>query len=291
MKTKLLALALLALAAIGSSGDVLARQAAGAADDSILAAAAAKYDFAHWAAGPRRAGCDLSALRLQALTSRPSERAGSGVVRRFADAQDRDVLMVEMLVADTTAGAHARLLQHIALVQSPKTLPSAASRGIVAGDVGFIGYAGREQDRIAWLAFASGNVEFRVRSLDPSTLVQPDVRDAVQRLSALVQEAAIVKDGEPLPAPAFERFAAQKATCRVGESLRLDAAVKDPTGGIATLDWEVAGSAQGYVEDGDDGAPRFHATKDGRADVTLFALGVNGVTSSKQLSIEVARAK
>ena len=287
MKTTLLALALLAFAALGSFAP---GQSAGARDP-MLVAAAAKYDAAHWPAGPRRAGCDLSQLRLPALHARASERAGDILQRRFADAQGKEVVLVEMTVRDTVDAARNDLLRHVAYVQSTKTLPTAASRGIKAGDVGFVGYAGPAQDRIAWLAFAAGNVEFRVVSLDPSTPVQPDVQDAVERLSALVQKSALVADGAPLPAPSIERLAADPASCRAGDSVRLDVDVKEPTGGVAQLDWEVAGSAQGYVENDDNGVPRFYATKDGHADVTLFATGVDGVIRSRQVAIEVGAKK
>src|SRR5215813_970094 len=159
MKTTKLALApVLALLAVALASRELRAQS-GAVDPNhnpVIDAAAANYDAAHWPAGTRRAGCDLGALSLSGLDGKACERDGLGVTRRFADAQGRDVVLVEMAVADTVDAAHALLLRHIAFVQSTKTLPTAASRGIDAGDVGFIGFGGKEQDRIAWLAFAAG---------------------------------------------------------------------------------------------------------------------------------------
>jgi hypothetical protein len=290
MKTTKLALALLAVAL--ASGSLRAQ--AGAIDpnhDPLIEAAAVKYDAAHWSSGPRRAGCDLGALTLNGLDGRALERDELGATRRFADAQGRDVVLIEMAVADTVDAAHARLLRHIAFVQSNKTLPTATSRGISAGDVGFIGFGDEAKDRIAWLAFAAGNVEFRLVNLNPAAIVQPDLRDAAARLTALVAKSAPVPVGTPLPAPSIERFNADPAGCAPGESVRLDVTVKDPSGAKATLDFEVAGTAQGYVEDDENGVTRFHATKAGRAVVTLFALGVNGVVAQKQVTIEVAAKK
>jgi hypothetical protein len=263
------------------SGDVKA---------TVAAAAAEKYDMKHWPAGARRAGCDLGELRLSALGGGEVRRDGAIVVRQFANAQKQDVVRVEMFVGDTAEAAHARLLQHVAFVQSTKTLPTAASRGITAGDVGFVGYGNKEMDRIAWLAFVQGNVEFRVVSLDPSTPEQPDLRDAAARLTALAQKAAPVAAGAPLPAPAIELFSAQDGKWAIGDAVRLDVRVKDALGGVAKLDFEVGGTAQGYVEGDDDGFQRFHATKDGHAVVTLFALGSNGVVSEKKLELEIAAA-
>src|SRR5262245_14333454 len=230
MKNWKLALSLLALSLTAAT---LFAQAGGApsgsgdAKSAVVAAAAAKYDYAHWPAGPRKAGCELKELRLSALAGGDVRRDGAIVTRHFADAQKRDVVRVEMFVADTAEAAHARLLQHVAFVQSTKTLPTAASRGITAGDVGFVGYGNKEMDRIAWLAFAAGNVEFRVVSLDPGAAEQPDLRDAATRLTALAQKAAPVAAGAPLPAPAIEKFEATAATCAIDDAVRLDVTVKD----------------------------------------------------------------
>lgn len=294
MKNPKLALALLVLA-LGSA--TLFAQAGGTPSGSgdvkatVAAAAAEKYDMKHWPAGARRSGCDLGELRLSALSGSEVRRDGAIVVRHFADAQKRDVVRVEMFVGDTAEAAHARLLQHVAFVQSTKTLPSAASRGITAGDVGFVGYGNKEMDKIAWLAFAAGNVEFRVVSLDPGAPEQPDLRDAAARLTALAQKAAPVAAGAPIPAPAIEVFAAQDGKFAIGDAVRLDVRVQDAAGGVAKLDFEVGGTAQGYVEGDDDGFNRFHATKDGHAVVTLFALGSNGVVSEKKLELEIAASK
>jgi hypothetical protein len=291
MKTTTLALALAFLAAAVWSTDGRAQSGIPAGQDPLLLATSAKYDSAHWPAGTRRAGCELGALTLGGLQGKPCERDEAGVTRRFADAQGKDVVLIEMSVADTVEAAHATLLRHIAFVQSTKTLPTASSRGITAGDVGFVGFGGKEQDRIAWLAFVAGNVEFRVVTLNPAATTQPDVRDAVARLSALVEKAAAVPAGTPLPAPTIERFNPEPAACKAGETIRFDVTVKDPSGAKAILDYEVAGTAQGYVEDDDTGVARFHATKDGHAVVTLFALGANGVVAQKQVAIEVAAKK
>jgi hypothetical protein len=285
----LLVLSLASAALFAQAGGTPA--GAGDVKATIAAAAAEKYDMKHWPAGARRAGCDLGGLRLSALSGSEVQRDGAIVVRHFADAQKRDVVRVEMFVGDTAEAAHARLLQHVAFVQSTKTLPTAASRGITAGDVGFIGYGNKEMDRIAWLAFAAGNVEFRVVSLDPGTPEQPDLRDAAAQLTALAQKAAPVAAGAPIPAPAIELFSAQDGKWAIGDAVRLDVRVKDVAGGVAKLEFEVGGTAQGYVEGDDDGFQRFHATKDGHAIVTLFALGSNGVVSQKSIELEIAAAK
>lgn len=255
----------------------------------LLVQSAARYAMAEWPQGARRAGFALGEIEIAGLTGKAVEFHAGGVYRRFDDAKGVGRVLVELSVGEKVADAHALLLNHIAYVQSTKTLPTAAERSIRAGDVGYIGYGGKDGSKIAWLAFVVGNLEFRVKDLDPDAAGAVDVRPVVEQLSARALALPALADGAALPRPAIEKFAATATEVKAGESLVLDLVARDVDGKPAAVDFVVGGSeqGQGYVEQDEQGAWRFHATGPGKLAITVEARSRLGTTSSKTIEVTV----
>ena len=203
---------------------------------------AARYSMAEWPQGARRAGFALGEVEIAGLTGRAVEFHASGVTRRFDDAAGVARVLVELVVGEKVADAHHALLGHIAYVQSTKTLPTAAERSIRAGDLGYIGFGGRDGSKIAWLAFVVGNLEFRVKDLDPDAAGAVDVRPVVEQISARALALPALAEGVALPRPAIARFAAEATEVKAGESLALDLSARDVDGKPAAVDIVVGGS-------------------------------------------------
>jgi hypothetical protein len=259
--------------------------------DPLIEATRVKYGFAEWAKGTRRVGLPLAELEIAGLRGRDVIFHAGGVSRRFDDASGIGRVLVELMVADDVAGAHEEVLRQIAFVQSTKTLPSAASRGIAAGDVGWIGYGGRDGSRIAWLAFASGNLALRVKNLDPDAAGSVDVAPIVTQVSEFAARQPALSEGVVLPRPQIARFAPAANQVVAGESLALDLSAKEFDGRPAAVDFIVggAGQGQGYVEQDDQGTWRFHATGAGALDLTLEARSRFGTLSRQTVRVTITR--
>ena len=260
-------------------------------EDPQIAAARARYDAAHWPAGPRRAGCDLERLTIAGLEGSRLEfsPAEGKVTRRYRDAGGGTVLLVELRVRESAEAAHRDLLEHIAFVQSVKLLPRTAERGIEAGDVGFVGHAGVRQDRIAWIAFVEGNVACRVLAFDPSADSPADVHGAAERLSESIRSGPSLSDDAPLPKPVIGHALALSASCRAGEAVVLDVAALEPSGRPAAVRFEVTGEGQGYVERDARGRIQLHTTAPGNVIVLVHACGNLGTFASAQIEVDVTR--
>ncbi len=284
------------VAGIGfAAAEPIAAQAAPAAVrpglDPQVEAARAKYEFAGWAKGARRVGLPLAELELAGLRGRDVVFHAGGVSRRFDDAAGTGRVLVELLVAEDAAGAHEEVLRQIAFVQSTKTLPSAASRGIAAGDVGWIGYGGRDGSKIAWLAFASGNLALRVKSFDPDAAGAVDIAPIVAHVSELAARQPTVADGVALPRPQIARFAPAAESVVAGSPLALDLVAKDLDGRAAAVDFIVGGArqGQGYVEQDEQGTWQFHATGAGALDLTVEARSRFGTFTRQTVRVTVTR--
>lgn len=262
-------------------------QETSAPKNPTVEAARTKYAAANWPSGPCRAGFVLEELTLPDLTGQAVEFNETDVGRLYADASGKSRVLVEMQVCDSAAQAHEALLFRIAMVESTKTLPTAAARGIQAGDIGYIGYGGRTGDKIAWLAFAVGNLQFRVVNLAVDAEGSPDVRPLVELLAAKVAALPGLADGAPLPTPAFQKFGADKLAITAGGTIVLDLVATDPTGKSAAFDFVIGGPGQGFVEPDAQGRPVFHATGAGRTTITARALGRNGTTATKALELTI----
>ncbi len=283
-----------ALAALfaGLGASVLHAQSAPTPSDPTIEAARVRYLAAEWPSGERRPGFALEDLTFAGLVGAKVEYDASGVSRKFSDSAGVARVLVELAVADEVATAHATLLRHLGFVQSTKLLPTAASRGIRAGDLGYIGYGGRDGSKISWLAFVVGNLEFRVVDLDPDAVGAVDVRPIVESIAARALALPALPAGAPLPRPTIERFSAELQNVTAGESLALEVDAREPSGAAAAVDFVVGGwqQGQGYVERDEAGRWRFHATGAGKVEITLKALGRNGTTSTRTLTLEIAKS-
>ena len=279
-------------ASLVAGGFALAQEAG--AVDFTLEAARAKYAAAQWPQGARRAGFVLEDLALPGLTGRDCEFRADDVARHYADAKGVDRVLIEMTVGETAADAHAVLLRHVAYVQSTKTLPTAAARGIRAGDVGYVGNGGKDGSKIAWLAFVVGNLEFRVVNLAPDLDGAPDPKPLVELLSQRATAQSPLAEGVPVPKPEVKDFHAAQPTVAAGDSIVLDVAATDPTGRAAQFDFVVGGAqngagGQGYVEPDEQGRWRFFATGAGPATLTVRVLGRNGTIATKDFALTITK--
>lgn len=278
-----------ALAWVLAAGAGAFGQEAPGAGDPALELAREKYAPQQWPRGERRDGFVLDELSLPGLSGLEVEFRSGDVARAYADPAGVRRLLVEMTVGEGVAEAHAALLSHLAYVQSAKTLATAASRGIRAGDAGYVAYGGRDGSRIAWVAFVVGNLEFRVVNLDPDAPGSPDPAPLVELLAARAAAQPALPAGEPVRKPQVAAFSADRDALRAGESTLLTIAATDPAGAAPRLDFSVGGPGQGYVELDDQARWRFFATGAGCASVTLRVLGRNGARATKHLALEITR--
>jgi hypothetical protein len=255
--------------------------------DPTLELARSKYKPEEWPMGERRDGFVLEDVELPGLVGGPTEFAGGEVQRTFADAQGKERLLVEMTVYDQVADAHAALLRHVAYVQSTKTLATTASKGFRAGDVGYVAMGGKAGDKLAWIAFVFGNVEFRVLNLEPDAAGAADLKSAVERIAARIAAAPKLADSQHVSAPVVKSFSAERSSFPAGTVVLLDLAADDPTGRAPRFDFVVGSPGQGYVEQDEQGRWRFHSTGPGRSTLTLLVLGRNGVTATKPLDVVI----
>src|SRR5262245_7648219 len=162
----LLAVGLLGGLAAQSVQSPAAQQPAAKAVDPQLAAILRSYDAASWPRGALRPGFELGKLELERLRGGECEFAPPAPwARRFADAAGAPRVLVEAVVADSAPLAHERLAVWLSTRNNPEPAPTAASQGILVGDIGFVGHSAAP--RIAWIVFARGNVAVRVSCLDP----------------------------------------------------------------------------------------------------------------------------
>ena len=285
MKNLVSAIALLGVA------PVLTAQSTSPADPS-LDLARTKYSPDQWPKGERRDGFVLEDLALPGLSGLEVEFRADDVARTYADANGVKRVLVEMIVRDAVADVHTVLLHHLANVQSANTLATTASRGIQAGDVGYVAYGGKDRSKIAWVAFVVGNLEFRVMNLAPDADGSPDLKPLVEILSARAQAQPALPAGAAVSGPTVAKFSAEQTTFPAGNSVLLDVGVVDPTDRPARFDFVIGGpnQGQGYVENDENGRPRFFATKHGRTTLTLRALGSNGTVTTRSLTLELTRS-
>lgn len=276
-----------------------ARARANASEDPQIEAARRTYDAAQWPRGTRRNGFDLSALQPPDLVGENLElRVGSqSVARRYLDAAGTPRVLVELSVFDRIGAAHQALLRHLAYVQTPRPLPTAASLGIGAGDVGYVGVAGVQQERISWIAFVHGNLELRVSNLDLLAESQPDLRGVVERLDAAIQATEAAGERGSVPRPVFERVAAAFERGKVEQPLALEIAAHDSTGGAVRLEFEVLkGQGEVIPEDGAQGSPANHRFtvlpgSAGPLEIRIHALGKHGTFADATLKLQIDPAR
>jgi hypothetical protein len=259
--------------------------------DPQLAAVLRSYGASSWPRGALRPGFELGKLELAGLRGGECESAPPAPwARRFADANGTPRVMVEVVVADSAPLAHERLAVWLSTRNNPEPAPTANSQGIVVGDVGFVGLSAAP--RIAWIAFARGNVAVRVSCLDPRDDPHPDM-SAIARgidLAILAVPVLAVPPGKAavVPKPVIARFAPQRPSCTVGEPVVLDLDARDPAGGTPHFEFVVGGPGQGYVEADAAGRQVLHTTKEGAITLTVQATGAMGTLAEATARIDVS---
>lgn len=253
-----------------------------------LAEAAERYGSASWPAGPARGGLPVMGLFFDGFDGGPVDfNPGAPVIRRFADGEGVDRFLVEVSVRETTGEARTVLLEYLASVSSPHKVPTLASLGIAAGDIGYVGRA--PEKRISWIAFLRGNIAVRVACLDPRADPHPEMgRIAAALDRQILHRSALSPSGE------IQRFALAAITPArpagsAGEVLPLELQLAGEAGAPAAIRWVVGGPGQGYVEQDDSGTWQLHTTKEGTIDLACHVLGPNGFTSTASVTIEVAK--
>ncbi|MEW6071703.1 MAG: hypothetical protein AB1726_03785 [Planctomycetota bacterium] len=278
-----LALTSLLAAVLASAGVAQEAGAGPRPEDPRIERAKARFDFAAWPASEERwDGVPLAALAYPGFVPGDLDFSADGLVTRTYGGEDgRPRFRIEIAIRDTAAAAREALLADLASLASPRPVPTAANAGVAAGDIGFVGFAPR--DRIAWVAFARGNVAVRVASFDPRTSPHPDLRAVAELTDRLLRARPALAPGTPLARPAIAELRPARTSCRAGEVVPLDVAA----GEILATAWIVGGAGQGYVEPGADGRWALHTTKAGRIDLTCRVLGANGLVAARSVAIEV----
>ena len=255
------------------------------AADPQLVAAVQRYEATKWAATAARAGLDLATVELPGLSGGTITRDASGaMVRAWKDAHGVDRVLVEAATLDTVADAHERHVSTIAFVQTTITLPTTASLGITAGDVGHVGRSGAGPGRISWIAFVRGNVHVRAVCLDPTVDPHPDMGVIAATIDrAILAETPLAPGARPAH-PTIEHLTAASTECAAGKSVTLDLAATD----ARLVEWSVGGAGQGYVErDSTDGAWKFHATGVGKVEVAVVVSSPRGTSTGASVAIDV----
>lgn len=247
-----------------------------------LAAAADRYQSSSWPAGPARAGLPVMDISFDGYQGGPVDfTPGAPVIRRFAGQEGVDRFLVELSVRETADAARTVLLEYLASVSSPHKVPAAASLGISAGDVGYVGRA--PENRVSWIAFLRGNIAVRVVCLDPRSDPHPEMGRIAAALDLQILDQPALMAGEKVERIILASLTAAR-TCRAGSVVPLELQL---TAVPTAIQWVVGGPGQGYVEQDDAGVWRLHTTGEGAIDLVCHVLGADGFTSSAHASVDV----
>lgn len=249
----------------------------------------ARYGLSSWPRGALRSGFPNEPF-LPGWVAGALQAERGLLQRSFRHAsapEGAPVFVLETCVEDSAEGAHARLLDWLAGVQSAETMPSLATLGLAFGDVGFAGRAGAAPAALAWIAFVRGNVAVRVLACDPVREPALDLGGIAALVDQSARSAPELEAGRVPAKPRVERFAPAEAEVVAGSAVRLDLALVDPAAGEAHLEWIVGGPGQGYVERATDGSWRFHTTAPGSVTLILEVTGSLGTWTRHEARLEV----
>ena len=255
-----------------------------AREDPRIIATKERYAFDAWQRTDRRSdGFPVSALRYSGYTEEAEVdfMPGEPVVRRFRSEEGIIRFLVELSAHETAAQARELLVGYLTFVSSPKTLPTTASLGIAAGDIGFVGSS--RDNRISWIAFARGNITVRICCLDPRADPHPDMAYVAKQTDRQILAQPALGLQAPLTRPVITRLDLHRSSCKAGEVVPLDLRSTR----IIAEHWVIEGSGQGYVEKDRNGQWRLHTTGSGTIKLVCHVLGSNGFATSKSVSIRV----
>lgn len=250
---------------------------------------AARYALSSWPRGVVRSGLPNDQI-LPGWTAGALQAERGLLQRSFRHAsapEGAPVFVLETCVEDSAEAAHGRLLDWLAGLQSPETMPSLVALGLSAGDVGFAGRSGAAPAALAWIAFVRGNVAVRVLACDPVREPALDLGSIATQVDQSVRAAAALESGREPAKPRVERLAFAAAEVVAGAAVRLDLLVADPGAGAPHLEWIVAGPGQGYVERSADGSFEFHTTAPGSVTLILEVTGSTGTWTRHEARLEV----
>lgn len=253
-----------------------------------LAQAAERYGSVSWPAGPARNGLPVMSLSFDGFDGGPVDFSpGAPVIRRFADGEGVDRFLVEVTVRETAGEARTVLLEYLASVSSSHKVPTLASLGIVAGDVGYVGRA--PEKRISWIVFLRGNIAVRVACLDPRAVPHPEMGRIAVAIDRQILNRPALSPRDETHRITLGAIVPARPACRAGEVLTLELPLVDEAGAPVAVRWMVGGAGQGYVERNSSGTWQLHTTKEGTIDLACHVLGPNGFTSSASVTIEVGQ--
>lgn len=270
------------------AGSAVASRPASRRDDPQIVRTRERYQSSAWAVGERRAGLDLSTVRIQNYTGGPVEvTAPNASVRRIQPLDQLPQYLIESWVFETCAGAHDKLAELLAFVTNPENMPAPASFGFEVGDAAYVGPSGAAPGRIAWIAFVRGNIAIRVVNLKTGDAHEVEPADVSRAIDRAILASPRLPDQAPLPKPAIESLQFEKPAATAGEIVRIQFKVPGATD-KTQYQWTVGGPGQGYVERTEAGTFALYTTGAGKINLVLDVTNPMGVTTSATASIEVA---
>jgi hypothetical protein len=260
--------------------------------DQLLDQVRRTYRATEWPRGDRYQGFALGELVLPGLTGRDPECLPPAPVQRhFADDQGRDRVRIEYYLEDTAPMAHERLLGWLSTRSNQDPAPTAASEGVIVGDVGYAGRSGAGVGRFAWFAFARGNLAFRVLDLTPGTKPPTDLGAIAVALDAACRKAQPLEAAAAGPTkPRIQRLQPARNRCLAGDVVPVDLDVVLPAKDKPIVNWIVGGldQGQGYMQQDAGGRWHLHTTGKGPLTLTVSVVASTGAiaTSTCELAID-----
>jgi hypothetical protein len=253
-----------------------------------------------------REGLDLGALELPGMVGGALHHLPPGPMQRYYSSQPsgaapggaapdstaRELVLLEVHVAETVRDAGLRLDAWLATRNSPAPAPMGRTVGVPVGDRCRVGVAGAGEDRLEWIVFTRGNVAVRVVCLDPRRTPHPELA----RLAAVVDRAVLKAPAAAGAGPLHPRvrLAAGSARCMAGDRVPLGLEIRDTqhdpdSARRADVSWVVggAGQGQGYVEPDGRGGHRFVATGPGKVVLRAIVVGRFGTATIAETVLAV----
>jgi hypothetical protein len=266
-------------------------QGAEAQADPYIGSVRERFAADTWRLGEVRDGFELGTLELPELRGAPPRCKGLTVQRSFHLAgvppSASAALLLESLVLDDSAIAHAQLVRWLSTVSSPASAVESSAYGARIGQACYVGPSGAGPRAVSWVAFVEGNVAVRLWNLDLRTYPALDLIGFAAVIDARIAERPRLGPGKPVPRPEIERLAADSANAVAGTPVKLDVSVVDPRHGTPVLAWNVGGAGQGYVERRNDDWYLF-PTGPGTLTVELTVVGTTATVATAELQLDIA---
>lgn len=246
-----------------------------------------RYQATNWPRTDRRAGFDLGSFKIHNYEGSAVESIGeNATARRFNPTGEKQLFLVESWVFDTTDAAHEKLIEMLAFVSSPGTLPTAQSNGTNSGDIGYIGFSGAAPGRISWMGFVRANIVVRITNLNTKESPAIDAAAIALLADSTILSLPKLLENQPVPRPKIDKLAFGVSSVAAGAVVPLELAMTG-AGASPVIEWIVGGPGQGYVERGASGAFELHTTGAGRIELGIQVTSPMGTTGAAKAFIEV----